>query len=79
MTDYQRFYRNEGDYPRLDGEGACRRLSAAIACRTVNGTPGCDGEFKKLRQLPETEDEPVDTPEEKLRSKLCSKLSLLLL
>ena len=51
MTDYQRFYRNEGEYPRLDGEGACRRLSAAIACRTVNGTPGCDGEFKKLRQL----------------------------
>lgn len=51
MTDFQKFYRNEGDYPRLDGEGACRRLSAAIACRTVNGTEGCDGEFAKLRQL----------------------------
>ena len=43
MTDFQKFYRNEGDYPQLDGEGACRRLSAAIACRTVNGTAGCDG------------------------------------
>ena len=51
MTDFQKFYRNEGDYPQLDGEGACRRLSAAIACRTVNGTEGCDGEFAKLRQL----------------------------
>lgn len=51
MTDYQRFYRNEEDYPLLDGEGACRRLSAAITCRTVNGTPGCDEEFAKLRQL----------------------------
>ena len=20
MTDYQRFYRNEGDYPQLDGD-----------------------------------------------------------
>ena len=51
MTDFQKFYRNEGDYPQLDGEGACRRLSAAIACRTVNGTEGCAGEFAKLRQL----------------------------
>ena len=51
MTDFQKFYRNEGDYPQLDGERACRRLSAAIACRTVNGTEGCDGEFAKLRQL----------------------------
>lgn len=51
MTDYQKYYRNEGDYPQLDGEGACRRLSAAIACRTVNGTEGCDEEFAKLRQL----------------------------
>ena len=50
MTDYQRFYRNEGDYPQLDGDAACQRLSAAIACRTVNdGTS--DGEFAKLRQL----------------------------
>ena len=49
MTDYQRFYRNEGDYPQLDGDAACQRLSAAIACRTVNdGTT--DGEFARLRQ-----------------------------
>ena len=51
MTDYKRFYRNEEDYPQLDGEGAFRHLSAAIACRTVNGTEGCDEEFAKLRQL----------------------------
>ena len=50
MTDYQRFYRNEGDYPQLDGDAACQRLSAAITCRTVNdGTT--DGEFARLRQL----------------------------
>lgn len=49
MTDYQRFYRNEGDYPQLDGDAACQRLSAAITCRTVNdGTT--DGEFARLRQ-----------------------------
>ena len=50
MTDYQRFYRHEGDYPQLDGEAACQRLAAAITCRTVNdGTT--DGEFARLRQL----------------------------
>ena len=50
MTDYQRFYRNEGDYPQLDGDAACQRLSAAITSRTVNdGTT--DGEFARLRQL----------------------------
>ena len=49
MTDYHRFYRNEGDYPLLDGDAACQRLSAAITCRTVNdGTT--DGEFARLRQ-----------------------------
>ena len=49
MTDYQRFYRNEGDYPQLDGDAACQRLSAAITCRTVNdGTT--DGEFARLRR-----------------------------
>ena len=51
MTDFQKFYRNEGDYPQLEGEEACRRLSAAIKCRTVNGTEGCDEEFAKLRRL----------------------------
>lgn len=50
MTDYQRFYRSEGDYPQLDGAAACQRLAAAITCRTVNdGTS--DGEFARLRQL----------------------------
>ena len=50
MTDYQRFYRNEEDYPQLDGDAACRRLSAAITCRTVNDG-ATDGEFARLRQL----------------------------
>lgn len=50
MTDYQRFYKNEEDDPLLDGEAACRRLSAAIACRTVNDGDS-DGEFARLRQL----------------------------
>lgn len=50
MTDYQRFYRNEQDYPELDMAAACGRLSAAIACRTVNDG-GSDGEFDKLISL----------------------------
>lgn len=50
MTDYQRFYQNEEDYPQLDGEAACQRLAAAIACRTVNDGAS-DGEFARLRRL----------------------------
>lgn len=50
MTDYQRFYAHEQDYPDLDMDALSRRLSQAIACRTVNdGTTG--EEFAKLRQL----------------------------
>lgn len=50
MTNYQRFYANEQDYPDLDMDALSQRLSQAIRCRTVNdGT--ADGEFAKLRQL----------------------------
>lgn len=50
MTDYQRFYAHEQDYPELDMDAVSRRLSQAIACRTVNDGAS-DGEFKKLREL----------------------------
>lgn len=37
MAEVWRYFANEGDYPDLDGDGACERLARALSIPTVDG------------------------------------------
>ncbi len=49
MNSVYDFFAGEERYPCLDAEGAVRRLSEAVRCRTVNNP--CINDFEEFEKL----------------------------